>query len=68
MSFAARLRDARLQAAFSQRDLADRVALRSGRQAINAYESGKVSPTLRMVEKMATALNVSAVWLAYGVK
>ena len=45
------------------REVAVMVGLTS-RQAYQAYESGRVVPTIDMCERLAAALNVRAAWLA----
>ena len=59
--FPKRLRKAR--GTRTMQEVAIRVGLTS-RQAYQAYESGRVVPTIDLCERLALALNVRAAWLA----
>lgn len=57
MSVAKNIKEARLSAKMTQKELADKCGIADS--AIRKYESGKVSPKLPMLEKIANALGTS---------
>lgn len=60
-SIALRLTIARIVRGLSQKELAERVGVRSA--SISGYESGKASPSLDVLIKLAKALNISLDYL-----
>lgn len=60
-SIARRLTLARIVRGLSQTELAERVGVRSA--SISGYESGKASPSVDVLIKLAKALNVSLDYL-----
>lgn len=65
--FPARLRDARERAGLGPVDLA-RVLGFKDRRAVWAYEAGRVSPNLALLERLAETLGTTPQWLAYGIE
>lgn len=60
--FAARLRQARTAAGLSQKEVAQACGAAS-RQAYQAWEYGRQWPSVRYIQPICKALNVSADWL-----
>lgn len=62
--FAERLAVLRKERGYTQQQLADRIAVHV--QQLKRYEAGSSQPTLHVIRKLATALNVSADLLLFG--
>ena len=65
-SFPQRLRQARESAGLSIRALAAAAEVAPG--SVVHYEDGKTDPARGIVERLASALNVTPQWLAYGIE
>lgn len=65
MTFAQRLKQARKAKGWTMAELGRRAGLK-GRQNINGFECGENEPRRDTIEKLATALEVRAGWLAFG--
>lgn len=63
-TFASRLAQARESVGMSLQGLAD--ASGTSRDSIRLWLAGRVEPSIGNVAKLATALNVSPCWLAFG--
>jgi transcriptional regulator with XRE-family HTH domain len=64
-TFGERLRQARLAAGLSHRNLAIACGLKN-HSMIGHWESGTTEPGFALTEVLAAALGVSACWLAFG--
>lgn len=63
MEFHERLREARLRAGLTQKEVADRVGIKAD-AGYRQYELGKSLPGIALATRMADALGVSLDWLA----
>jgi transcriptional regulator with XRE-family HTH domain len=62
-----RLKETRKKAGLLQEQLADKLGWHDRGQArISQYERGRREPTLKDIERIATALGVTVSWLAFG--
>ena len=62
--FTERLQKARENKGISKKELADKIKVT--RHSIKLYESGEVTPTFTIISKIATELDVSLDYLAFG--
>jgi len=63
-TFAERFKSARAAAGLSLKGMAIRAE--TSRRSVSLWEEGGATPRIDTVERLATALNVSSCWLAYG--
>ncbi|RZM12337.1 MAG: XRE family transcriptional regulator [Pedobacter sp.] len=61
-----RIRQRREELGWTQDDLAQKFPLKSGKQTISRWESGKHEPGLADIKRLAELLDVTIIWLIEG--